>query len=106
MWNFWIHFIEETILDKLDFIACAQDEFDVFPFIDGFIGLFNDVLEDWSKKFDILLKNFLMNRHLIEFVQDQTNVNMKLSIDGVWVEISIHFFNYLAVPFELNVDFL
>ena len=45
------------------------------------------MLEDSFKKREVFLKNFFMNRHLIELIKNESNINMKLPVNSVWVKV-------------------
>ena len=51
------------------------------------MGHICDVLEDSFEKSKVFLKNFFMNRHLIELIKNKSNINMKLPVNSIGVKV-------------------
>ena len=76
------------------------------------MGHICDVLEDSFEKSKVFLKNFFMNRHLIELIKNKSNINMKLPVNSIGVKVcrkclnDLIFSSYFHVYFFKDLVFL
>ena len=92
-----VHFLKETILDALNFIAGSQHQLNVFPFADRLVGQLRDVLEEILEEAEVLFQDLFVNGHFMEVIEDQSDVHMELPIAVVGVEERVHFLKLLAI---------
>jgi len=101
-----IHLFEETVLDELDLVTGADYQIDVFPLVDELEGLLCYMFEYISEEDEILVQNLLVYRHLGEFVEHQTNIDVQLPVDAVGVEKSGHLLKNRSVTVQLKTYLL
>jgi hypothetical protein len=64
------------------------------------------VAEDIVEQRQIILQRFVVDWHLWEFVEDESNIKVKLPKDVVGEESCLHLFGKHSLILDLDVDFV